>query len=208
MSGKQRFPDDLQGLAFGRLTPVEITGRDKSGQRWLCKCECGVEKVIQRCALVSGAAKSCGCYNLEKTAERGRANRKHGAVGTSTYKIWAGMHKRCNDLKDSRYGGRGIKVCERWSEFENFLADMGKRPEGMSIERDKVDGNYEPGNCRWATDVEQANNRRSTRYIEFNGKRQSMTMWAREIGINPLTLRARLEMGWTAERALTFKGKS
>jgi hypothetical protein len=207
MGAKRRFPDSLIGLKFGRLLAVEQADRDKSGQRWLCSCECGTAKIIQRCALVSGVTLSCGCLNREKTAARGKLNATHGMSNTETYSIWAGMIARCNDLSDDRYGGRGISVCERWKKFENFLADMGERPAGLSIERDDVNGNYEPGNCRWATVLEQANNTRSSRVIEFEGVRQTLMQWARQTGIGWGTIRYRLENGWSIKQALTTKVK-
>lgn len=207
MGARRKYPDDLSGHVFGRLTLLSLAGRDKAGQRWLCKCECGTVKTIQRSALVAGVTVSCGCYSVERTRRQGYSNLKHGMSDTPTYESWSGMHKRCNDAKDDRYGGRGIKVCERWSDFEAFLADMGERPPGTSIERDDVNGNYCPQNCRWATDEEQANNRRSTRYVEFDGMKKSLAQWAREIGVKPGTLRFRLERGWSVERALTTIGK-
>lgn len=203
MGAKRKYPDDLSGFVFGRLKPIAMVGRDGAGQRWSCRCECGTLKTVQRSALVAEIQVSCGCYLAEVARAKGIANTTHGMSGSPAYNIWEGMHKRCNDLKDSRYGGRGIKVCERWNHFENFLEDMGERPEGMSIERDNVNGGYEPGNCRWATDEEQANNRRTTRFIEFAGTRQSLAQWARQIGVKPGTLRFRLEQGWSVERALT-----
>lgn len=206
MGAKRRFPDDLRGYVFGRLKCVELTGRDKAGQRWLCRCECGTAKVIQRCALVSSATKSCGCYHSEVVRALGVSNETHGMTGTPTYDCWTGMNKRCAAEWDSRYGGRGIKVCDRWARFENFLADMGERPEGTSIDRIDVNGNYEPANCKWSTIDEQANNKRTTRYLTHGGVTMSLSQWARTIGLNPGTLRFRLEKGWSIERSLTKIG--
>lgn len=131
---------------------------------------------------------------------------KHGKSRSPEYFSWRSMQQRCNNQRASgfqRYGGRGIKVCERWSEFENFLADMGDRPAGTSL--DRIDGTkgYEPENCRWATMRVQSENRRTAVLIEFDGKRQSVPDWAREKGIPITTLDYRLKHGWAVERALS-----
>jgi len=119
------------------------------------------------------------------------------------------MKQRClnsNHKSYSDYGGRGIKICERWLEsFENFLADMGVRPAGKTLERDEVNGNYEPGNCKWATYVEQGNNRRSNVVVEFEGREQTVAEWAREIGVSRSALGFRLRNGWNIKEALTMK---
>lgn len=134
-------------------------------------------------------------------------NTTHGRSHTPIYRTWASMCNRCtnqNDPNYPRYGGRGITVCERWgSSFDNFLADMGERPEGMSIERKDNSGNYEPGNCRWATRKEQAQNTRRNVQLTFGGRTQPMVAWAAEVGITPAALRLRLQKGWTLERALS-----
>jgi hypothetical protein len=103
------------------------------------------------------------------------------------------------------YGARGIQICERWdNSFEAFYADMGPRPgPEYSIDRRDVNGHYEPGNCRWATDTEQANNKRNNHYIEHNGERKTITQWAQEVGLHPSTIRQRLKLGWSTERAMT-----
>lgn len=126
---------------------------------------------------------------------------------TRTYKSWANMKSRCFDPKSTayeRYGARGITVCERWLTYENFLADMGDCPEGLTIERRDNNGNYEPGNCYWATPREQNNNNRRTTFLEFNGERKSLSYWAEQYGISQKTLRSRLfKMKWSVEEALT-----
>jgi hypothetical protein len=132
----------------------------------------------------------------------------HGQYGTPEYKIWSLMIQRCNNPKRSQYrfyGGRGIRVCERWLKPEGFLADMGPRPgPGFSVDRypDK-EGNYEPGNCRWATRLEQANNSRWNRHLTLNGEVKTMAEWSRATGIKLATIHARLKKGWTEHRALT-----
>jgi hypothetical protein len=122
------------------------------------------------------------------------------------YAVWKRMIARCLDPNDraySRYGGRGIGVCERWLKFSNFYSDMGDVHKGMTIERIDNEKGYEPGNCKWATWKEQANNKRTSRYLEFQGKRQTVVQWAEEMKLNCFTLYARLSTGWSVERALT-----
>jgi len=119
------------------------------------------------------------------------------------------MRDRCRNPKSKRYsdyGGRGITVCDRWESFENFLADMGERPDGMTLDRyPNVNGNYEPGNCRWATTKQQANNVRRSVILSFNGRSMTASEWGEEIGLCPKLIRQRIKSGWTAEQALTIK---
>lgn len=138
-------------------------------------------------------------------------NTKHGhsrrGARSKTYLTWCSMHRRCYLPSQSSwmlYGGRGIKVCEEWHKFENFLRDMGEQPEGMTLEREQVDGPYSKENCCWASPLEQARNKRSTRWLEYGGERLCLTEWAERLNIRPKTLRARLDdHGWSVERALT-----
>lgn len=129
----------------------------------------------------------------------------HGMSKTKTYRAWSSIKQRCGNPKKANYhnyGGRGISVCPRWSRFEDFLRDMGECPPGMSIEREDYDKNYEPGNCKWATVLEQARNRRSNHRITFDGRSQPISVWAEEIGMSEDTLRKRINRGWPLERAL------
>jgi hypothetical protein len=132
--------------------------------------------------------------------------KNHGKSRTKAYSIWYGMIYRCSNPNHASweyYGGRGIKVCERWLSLENFITDMGEPPEGLSIERIDSNGNYEPSNCKWATQKEQILSKRNRRLITFDNKTQSVSEWAREYNITTNLLFGRLNMGWDLERALT-----
>lgn len=130
---------------------------------------------------------------------------RHNMSKLPEYKVWKSMRRRCTNPKDAgyrRYGGRGITVCERWNDFANFIADMGPRPEGTSIDRIDNNGNYEPSNCRWADRFTQANNNRRNKWLEVNGVRKTYSQWANEIGKESWFIRDRLHQGLSAEDAV------
>ena len=131
---------------------------------------------------------------------------RHGLSDTPIHRSWMSMRQRClnpNDRAYKNYGGRGIKICARWSEFENFITDMGGKPEGFELERNDVNGNYEPDNCRWASTLEQARNKRNNHFITFCGETLCFTEWCQRIGVSKGCLQKRFALGWDLEKALT-----
>lgn len=150
---------DKSGNRYGKLTVIGNPKRNHDTTYLLCKCDCGTEKYI-RAENLGRTTNSCGCIRSQIMHDR---QFKHGQDGTPTYRCWVSMRFRCSNPNHHRwkdYGGRGIRVCERWESFENFYADMGNRPDGYSIERINVNGNYEPSNCKWIPLADQSKNRR------------------------------------------------
>lgn len=206
---------NLEGMRFGRLQVVSFSRSrlsEKSGEyslMWNCLCDCGNTNEVSTNALNSGNCKSCGCLKVELTSIRSMT---HGKTLSKEYLVWQAMKTRCNNpnsVNYKDYGGRGIKICERWeSNFENFLSDMGEVSKGMSIERIDVNGNYEPANCKWASRSEQSRNTRRNRILTFNGISKCLIDWAKDLGIDQASLRERLEK-WSLEKSLTTtkKGK-
>lgn len=195
---------DLTGKRFERLVVLSQDGLTNTGhKKWKCACDCGAEVSVRGTLLTQGLVKSCGCFQKD---EGRRKLTKHGCYYHSAYAVWSHMMDRCYNPKSDDYpdyGRRGIKVCERWHDVKNFCSDMGERPKGMSIDRfPDVNGNYEPGNCRWADGRQQANNRRSNVFIEHEGRTQTIAEWASEFGIKRATLWARLNRGVPIEEAL------
>ena len=197
-----------KGKRFGKWVVIE-TSVSKNGNLYSkCKCDCGTIKDVLNGSLRSGKTASCGCNC--KVGGSDNCNYKHGRG--DLYSIWRGIRYRCNNVEGisyHRYGGRGIKVCEEWDNFETFKEDMGKRPsKSHSIDRIDNDGDYCPDNCRWATSKEQANNRKSNRYLEFLGVNKTLTEWSEEVKISTQTLNCRLKRGWSIEKTLTTTVKS
>ncbi len=192
---------DITGKKFGRYTVISFSVTRNRTALWSCRCDCGNEKIVAGSSLRTGAIISCGCYNKEVVT-------KHGKYGSNSYVTWIAMKSRClnaNHVAYHRYGGRGIKICDRWlNSFSSFLEDMGDRPKGMSIERIKNDLGYFKDNCRWATPKDQTNNMVSNRILSYNGKAMSISLWAKETGIGESTIRERIRHGWPVDAALTL----
>lgn len=191
-----RFKDETNNV-YGHLTALRVSHKEHGRYFWLCQCDCGQQSIVDGNHLRTGHTTSCGC----------RKNVRHGYVGTSEYVTWCDMLSRCNNPNNvayPNYGGRGISVCERWLEFENFIADMGDKPlPNLTLDRIDNDGNYELLNCKWATHHEQMLNRRNNHTIQFNGETKCLSEWAESQGILAATIHTRLKRGWSTKRALT-----
>jgi len=199
-------PKVKPGDKFHRLTVRQDIGVAPGGYRlMLCDCVCGGTHKASTGSLLKGGVKSCGCLIKESAWKI-----KHGEYGTPTYTCWRSMLARCNNPTNKlywMYGSVGITVAPQWTEFKTFLRDMGYRPSLLySLDRwPNNDGNYEPGNVRWATAEEQARNRRNNLFLTFNGRKQLAIEWAEELGIKYVTLFGRLARGMSVEESLTKK---
>lgn len=202
---------DMTGQTFGRLTVKAFRGTNKRRcALWECSCSCGHIVVVSSESLRKGNTKSCGCLHKDYVL---RYMYKHGETGltkTPEYKAWSSIMERCtNPLHKSwvSYGGRGIRIAPAWRiSYLDFLKAVGRRPgRGYSIERIDNDGDYTPENCRWATAKEQGNNRRTNRWLDFNGCRKTVAQWCEELGLVRSTVTSRLRAGWAVGDILTNK---
>jgi hypothetical protein len=189
--------------SVGRWALLERRSGVGRNVMWLCRCACGTERLVRQSTLAAGKSSSCGCLRPALLASQ---KKTHGLSKTRTYRIWVDMHRRCSNQKHNTYkdyGGRGISVCQRWELFENFYADMGICPPGMSIDREDNEKGYEPGNCRWATAAQQGRNKRNNVFLTHDGQTKCLAEWADEIGMDRSTLSLRIKAGWSAAKALT-----
>ncbi len=194
--------NDITGQKFGKLTAVRLVEvNEHYSTRWLFRCECGNEKV--HFVHSARATSHCGCLSAQRFSDRSKT---HGQSKAKTYKAWASMKYRCENPNNdaySYYGGRGIKVCERWHDYKNFIEDMGERPDGMTIERKNVNGNYEPDNCIWASRKQQSRNLRVTARFTINGVCKALDDWCDEYGIKKQTVIGRIGRGQSLIEAFT-----
>ena len=183
------------------LTPFRRADQAASKVYWLCRCHCGRLAYIQRQCLRRGT-RTCGCRM--KVSKQWR----HGKYNTPTYKAWGAMKKRCDDPQNGawrHYGGRGISYDPRWKDFTNFLADMGMRPApNDELDRINNNGNYCKENCRWVTRQQNLNNTRVNHVVVYNGQQMTASELARQVGLRPNRLLARLRAGFTLERAISM----
>ncbi len=199
--------NNIVGLKFGRLTIIGYFGTCKTGSGWYCECECGNIIMASHLAITGGGVKSCGCLFNETRRCSLKHNHANNGNVTPTWNSWSKLRGRCLNINDKaypEYGGRGITVCERWLDsFENFLSDMGEKPHGLTIDRIDNNGNYEPGNCRWANKTQQSNNRRNNIVLTHNGVSMTLSEWADSCGIRYATIRLRIKNGWDIGRAIS-----
>jgi hypothetical protein len=200
-----RCLDVAVGMRFGRWLVTDVTADNSSGL-CRCRCDCGSIRVVSVSTLLLGRSKSCGCRRAIVSSE---FNATHRMSKTATYRIWKGIHNRCNNPNVNgyaNYGGRGIRVCDRWREsFEAFMADMGECPSSRhSIDRIDVNGHYEPSNCRWATSREQSRNTRVNCHIAANGQTRLLVEWSEVSGLSVSLIWARINrLGWSPDRAVS-----
>lgn len=196
---------DLTGRTFGRLTGIVRVGSDPHGTAtWEFLCECGTRVTRTGTEVTRGKTLSCGCLRRDIAPVM---NATHGEWGCAEWQTWSSMRARCENVSHkayANYGGRGIMVCERWSSYENFLADMGRRPSpAHSLDRINNGLGYTPDNCRWASRSVQSRNRRTNVLIEHNGESLCLAEWGERLGLTGEAIRRRLRDGWSVADAVT-----
>lgn len=194
-----------KGKKYNRLTVVSFHHKENKREYYLCKCDCGKEKIVNKTELVRGKVKSCGCLRKENCA-----NYSHNLSYSRIYRTWTNMKVRCYNKKDERYrlyGGRGIYICDEWKKsflsFYNWAISNGYK-DTLTIDRINNNGNYEPTNCRFVLKEEQNRNKRNVKIITYKKESHCIAEWARILGIKEVTLRARIKKGWTVERAFNY----
>ena len=209
MTGKKQYRIDLTGKRFGRLKVISFHERKKGAAYWKCICDCGNITVKQGSSLSYGCTRSCGCLSQENRSKVGKANKKHKCDDQRLLAVWRSMMFRCESPKSNRYhiyGGRGIKVCDEWHDIDVFTdwALANGYQHGLTIDRIDVDGMYCPENCRFVSKKEQANNKRTNVFLEYNGERKTIADWSRATGIPYGTLMYRVRKHWRPEDILTI----
>lgn len=194
---------DMTGQKFGRWTVLSLDETSTKPKYWFCVCECGTKRRVIGFTLRRGQSVSCGCYASEWSVKK---HTRHGMYRHAAYSTWRAMHQRCTVPKNPgypEYGARGIKICEKWQTFEGFWEDMGPTwKEGLSIDRMENNGHYERNNCRWATAMEQGNNRRNNQMIPTPHGPMTVSDASRQFGINRNTIFRRIRDGWPRERLI------
>lgn len=204
--------EDLTGMRFGRLLVIKrVANVPGTHSRWLCRCDCGVEKECLGTNLKRGISQSCGCLQRELLSLR---RKTHGgwANNEKLYSVWHGMRKRCSNKNGHNYkdyGARGITVCDEWGDYSAFREWSLSHgyADGLSIDRIDVNGNYEPSNCRWTNNKVQQNNRRCCIYITYNDETHTLKEWSEIRGIKYQTLYQRYKLGWDTSRLLEYTEK-
>ncbi len=199
---------DLTGKRFGRLlveryTHSHVSKSGASKPMWECLCDCGSRVIVSGSNLRHGNTESCGCLRKDAIVT---THSTHGKTKSAEYRSWFAAKQRCGNKNHAmypHYGGRGIKVCDRWQSFENFIADMGEKPgKEYSIDRINPDGNYEPGNCRWAKPSEQSNNQRRNVSVTHEGRTLTLSEWSAVLSVPAPTLYSRAAKGWSDHEIL------
>jgi hypothetical protein len=192
---------DITGKKYKALTAKQFSHKCLIYRThfWIFECDCGAKKIMQKSKVIGGRFVSCGCGLARKKPNI----KSHKHTGTRIYRIWKNIKTRVNNKNNlgfNNYGGRGIKICDRWMKFENFLADMGYPPTNKhSIDRINNDGNYEPSNCRWATSIQQTRNQRSNVIIIYNGTLKCASEWAELFNISASVIRKKYKKGLSSE---------
>ena len=202
------MPRALQivGQEFGLLTAIEPAGRDANGRLlWSFSCKCGGQRFARASSVKSGLIRTCGCGRIANWSRLVREGKTHGLSKTRTYAIWCGIKERCGNPRKNaykNYGGRGISVCERWRSFENFFADMGPCPKGLTLERIDNNGNYELKNCQWASRAVQARNNRRNVIVTIGDQTRCLHDWVSELRLGRSTVYRKMRAGATPKQAI------
>lgn len=204
---------DITGRRYGRVVIERVIfphPNSIKGAMCECICDCGNRYTRSRETIMAGKTNTCGCLRKENSARALKARAKHGMEGTKTYSAWRSMKRRCLSKRCKSYpdyGGRGITVCEKWMDFRGFFEDMGIAQEGMTLERKDNNKGYSKENCVWASQKDQANNKRNTTFITHDGITRSLAQWAEFFGIGRKLLWFRLKRGWSFEESIARPGR-
>lgn len=202
---------ELSGKRFGKLLVLCRINRTEDGDNapiWECKCDCGNMTKVKSGNLMNGKTNSCGCIRRKNTSELGRSRRVYSETEKRLRSIWTDMLRRCEKPSNKdfhNYGARGIVVCNEWHSFDTFKEWSFENgyASSLSIDRVDVNGDYSPSNCKWATVTEQANNKRNTQFVNYNGEKISVANLSREKGVSYPTLLSRIKAGWDIETAVS-----